>query len=128
MTLLSVYGLADVPPAAALTGVLVGVISGCALVALIPFGPAVMHRLLELNALCPTSSSGGGATFSFGVGGTPLPGFVPPTPPPGFFGASPPPGAFEFDFSSGPAGPVATGCTEMYWMFGDGAVVLDDIA
>jgi len=65
-----------------------------------------MHRLLELNALCPTSSSGGGAIFSFGVGGTPPPGFVPPTPPPGFLGASPPPGAFEFDFSSGPAGPV----------------------
>ena len=75
-------------PTAALAGVMVGAISGCALLVLIPFGPALMHRLTELNALCP------GGTISFGPGASPPPGLTPPpgvTPPPG---ALPPPGSF----------------------------------
>ena len=82
-------------PSAVLAGVVVGAISGCALVALIPFGPAVMHRLLELSTLCPD-----GGSFSFGTGTTPPPGVL--TPSPGSF--APPPGAFVP--LSGPAGLV----------------------
>ena len=80
-------------PSAALAGVMVGAISGCALVALIPFGPAVMHRLTELSSLCPD-----GGSFSIGPGASPPPGAV--TPPPGAF--APPPG--DFGTSSGPVG------------------------
>jgi len=85
---------------ATLAGVLVGAISGCATIALIPFGPAVMHRLQELSTLCPDGASfSGGGSFHFSLGATPPPGFVPPTPPPGFF-PSPPPGAFAPPFGS----------------------------
>ena len=81
-------------PSAALAGVVVGAISGCAVVALIPFGPAMMHRLMELTTLCPDGGSfGGGGSFGFGSGTSPPPGFL--TPPPG---ALTPP--------SGPAGLV----------------------
>jgi len=82
-------------PSAALAGVLVGAISGCAMVALIPFGSALMHRLLELNTLCPD-----GGSFSFGTGASPPPGLG--TPPPGAL--EPPPGVFTPQ--SGPGGLV----------------------
>src|SRR2546423_4857554 len=77
---------------ATLSGVLVGVIAGCALLALIPFAATASHRQEELTAQCP-----GGGSVSFGGSfnfGTPPPGVVIPTPPPGFFTTSPPPVAF----------------------------------
>jgi hypothetical protein len=97
-------------PDATLAGLLVGVISGCALVVLLPLIPGVEHRFQELTALCPdTGAFSGGGSFSFGFGPTPPPGFVMPTPPPeAFFApppggfATPPPGAFVF----GPTGVV----------------------
>ena len=88
-------------PSAALAGVVVGAISGCAVVALVPFGPAMMHRLMELTTLCPDGGSfGGGGSFGFGSGTSPPPGFL--TPPPGAL--APPPGALTPP--SGPAGLV----------------------
>ena len=85
-------------------GLLVGVISGCALVVLLPLIPGVEHRFQELSALCPGPAFSGGGSFSFNFG-SPPPGF--PTPPPEFFAtpppggfATPPPGAFVF----GPTG------------------------
>lgn len=90
-------------PNATLAGLLVGVIGGCALVALLPFLPAVEHRFQELSSLCPQPAVlGGGGSFSFNFGPTPPPGvFVIPTPPPKAF-ATPPPGAFATP--SGPGG------------------------
>jgi hypothetical protein len=77
---------------ATLSGVLVGVIAGSALLALIPFAATATHRLEELTAECPDGGAFGfGGSFTFG---TPPPGVVIPTPPPGFFATSPPPGAF----------------------------------
>jgi hypothetical protein len=74
---------------AALAGLLVGVLGGCALLALIPFAPSIGQRVQDLMALCP----GAGGSFSFDLGPTPPPGVVLATPPPGFFTTSPPPGA-----------------------------------
>jgi hypothetical protein len=74
---------------AALAGLLVGVLGGCALLALIPFAPSIGQRIQDLMALCP----GAGGSFSFDLGPTPPPGVVLATPPPGFFTTSPPPGA-----------------------------------
>ena len=74
---------------AALAGLLVGVLGGCALLALIPFAPSIGRRIQDLMALCP----GAGGPFSFDLGGTPPPGVILATPPPGFFTTSPPPGA-----------------------------------
>jgi hypothetical protein len=85
-------------PSAVLAGVMVGAISGLALLALIPFGPAIMHRVLELSNLCPD-----GGSFSFGTGASPPPGVG--TPPPGAF--EPPAGAFASP--SGPGGLVLQG-------------------
>ena len=86
-------------PSAALAGVVVGAISGCAVLALIPFGPAMMHRLMELTTLCADGGSfGGGGSFGFGT--SPPPGFL--TPPPGAL--APPPGALTPP--PGPAGLV----------------------
>jgi hypothetical protein len=77
-----------------LAGLLVGVISGCALVVLLPLIPGVEHRFHELSTLCPdTGSFSTGGSFSFNFGPTPPPGVVIPTPPPEFF-ATPPAGAF----------------------------------
>jgi len=77
---------------AVLTGLLVGAISGCALVALIPFLRSVNHRIEALTARCPQSSSfTDSGSFSFSRGPTPPPGFTAPTPPPGP-GVTPPPG------------------------------------
>jgi len=73
-------------PAPVLAGLLVGVLGGCALLALVPLMPTVYHRIQELTALCPQ-------TGSFGGGGSP--------PPPGVL-ASPPPEAFQ----GPPAGPM----------------------
>jgi hypothetical protein len=85
---------------AALTGLLVATISGCALVAMIPFVPSLRDRVDVLTARCPgTSSFTSTRSFSFSLP-TPPPGFVPPTPPPGFF-ATPPAG-----LGSPPAGAV----------------------
>src|SRR5712691_716042 len=75
---------------ATLSGVLVCVIAGCALLVLIPFAATATHRLEDLTAQCPnTGSISFARSFSFG---TPPPGAI-PTPPPDFF-TSPPPGAF----------------------------------
>src|SRR2546421_10393633 len=74
---------------AALAGLLVGVLGGCALLALIPLAPSIGQRIQDLMALCP----GAGGSFSFDLGPTPPPGVILPTPPPGFFTTSPPPGA-----------------------------------
>ena len=74
---------------AALAGLLVGVLGGCALLALIPFAPSIGRRIQDLMALCP----GAGGSFSFDLGSTPPPGVTLATPPPGFFTTSPPPGA-----------------------------------
>jgi hypothetical protein len=77
---------------ATLSGVLVGVIAGFALLALIPFASTTTHRLEDLTAQCP---DGGAFSFSGSFNfGTPPPGVVIPTPPPGFFTISPPPGVF----------------------------------
>jgi hypothetical protein len=76
---------------ATLSGVLVGVIAGCALLVFIPFAATATHRLEDLTAQCPnTGSFSFGRSFSFG---TSPPGVVIETPPPGFF-TSPPPEAF----------------------------------
>jgi hypothetical protein len=61
--------------AAALAGLLVGVLGGCALLALIPFAPGVDQRIRELMALCPD-----GGSFSFGTSAPP-PGALEPPPP-----------------------------------------------
>lgn len=61
-------------PNPALAGLLVGVLGGCALLALIPFAPSVSHRTQELMALCPE-------TGSFGGGGSPPPGVFQAPPP-----------------------------------------------
>jgi hypothetical protein len=60
---------------AALAGLLVGALGGCALLALIPFAPSVGQRIQELMALCPD-----GGSFSFG-GSAPPPGVLQPPPP-----------------------------------------------
>src|ERR1700686_1107082 len=57
---------------AALAGLLVGVLGGCALLALIPFAPSVGQRIKDLTALCP-----GGVLF----GSAPPPGALQPPPP-----------------------------------------------
>src|ERR1700730_763083 len=74
---------------ATLAGLVVGVLGGCALLALIPFAASVGQRIQDLMALCP----GAGGSFSFDLGPTPPPGVTLATPPPGFFTTSPPPGA-----------------------------------
>jgi hypothetical protein len=80
-------------PDPTLSGLLVGVLGGCALVVLLPFVPSVEHRFQELAAVCPGPALSGGGSFSFNFGPTPPPGVLIPTPPPEFF-ATPPPGAF----------------------------------
>lgn len=81
----------DVRTEPLLAGVLVGGLSGCALVALLLYGASIGHRVEQLSSLCPDVGS-----ISFGS-----------TPPPGAL-LSPPPG-----FSSGPpsfgTAPGATG-------------------
>jgi hypothetical protein len=74
---------------AALAGLLVGVLGGCALLALIPFAPSIGQRIQDLTALCP----GAGGSFSFDLGPTSPPGVILATPPPGLFTTSLPPGA-----------------------------------
>lgn len=97
-----------VNPDAALSGLLVGAISGCALIALILLMPALTHRTQALASICPdVSGFGGPLSFNFG---TPPPGFVMPTLPPGVptppagFIETPPPGAIVF--GSGGFGPT----------------------
>ncbi|MEA2633526.1 MAG: hypothetical protein QOH92_293 [Chloroflexota bacterium] len=53
---------------AALAGLLVGVLGGCALLGLIPFAPSIGQRIQDLMALCPAGA---------------------------LFGSAPPPGAFQ---------------------------------
>jgi hypothetical protein len=62
-------------PTPALAGLLVGVLGGCALLALIPFAPSIGQRIQELMALCPD-----GGSFSFG-GSAPPPGVLQAPPP-----------------------------------------------
>src|SRR2546423_8358802 len=53
---------------ATLSGVLVGVIAGCALLALIPFAATASHRQEELTAQCPGGGSVSfGGSFNFGT-------------------------------------------------------------
>lgn len=77
-------------PAPSLAGLVVGVLGGCALLALIPLMPSVFQRIQELSSLCPDS-------VSFGFGG--------PTPPPGTI-ATPPPELFAGP-PSGPTGALS---------------------
>jgi len=74
-----------------LAGLLLGAVSGCALLLMIPFAPAVIHRLADLSTLCPGGGIGSG-----------------PTPPPGV-SLTPPPNALAQPFASsgGTAGYVA---------------------
>src|SRR6202035_57242 len=60
---------------ATLAGLVVGVLGGCALLALIPFAASVGQRIQDLMALCPD-----GGSFSFG-GSAPPPGVLQPPPP-----------------------------------------------
>jgi hypothetical protein len=92
---------------ATISGVLVGLTAGCALIAFIPFIPAGTQRLQELNARCPAGISSGGGSFSFSFGPTPPPGVVIPTPPPSLFSTLPPPEAFASP-PPGLAGVVST--------------------
>jgi hypothetical protein len=66
-------------PSAALAGLLVGVLGGCALLALIPFAPSIGQRIQDLMVLCPD-------TGSFGGGGSPPPQGALEPPPPGALG------------------------------------------
>jgi hypothetical protein len=87
---------------------LVGVISGSALVVLLGLIPGVEHRFQELTTLCPdTGSSNTGGFFSFSFG-SPPPGVAIPTPPPEAF-ATPPPGALAFSAGSVGMGGVLVG-------------------
>jgi len=70
---------------AALAGLLVGVLGGCALLALIPFAPSVSRRLNDLMVLRP-----GGALF----GSAPPPGALQPPSPEAL---GPPTGAAVFN-------------------------------
>lgn len=84
---------------ALLAGLVVGAISGCALVATTPFISRATQRLQDLSASCPQTQSFT-QSFFFHFGPTPPPGAF-ATPPSGFFGETPPggfptppPGAF----------------------------------
>ena len=76
-------------PDPTLAGLLVGVLGGCALIAVLPFIPSVGHRFQEIASACGGSSS----SFFFGFG-SPPPGFVFGSPPPGFVMPTPLPEAF----------------------------------
>jgi hypothetical protein len=110
-------------PHPALAGLLVGVLGGCALLALIPFMPSVYNRTQDLASVCPGTGSFGGGSFSFNIGPTPPPGVELPTPPPGFFTTSPPPEAFGAP-PTGPLGVVATAIGMLFTIsFGTGLAV-----
>jgi hypothetical protein len=74
-------------PDPTLAGLLVGVLGGCALIAVLPFVLSVADRFQEIASACAGSTS----SFFFGFG-SPPPGFVFGSPPPGF--PTPPPEAF----------------------------------
>lgn len=76
---------------AVLAGLLVGAISGCALVATTPFISQATQRAQQLSAACPQAQAFA-RSFFFSIGPTPPPGFFGETPPPAFFGKTPPPG------------------------------------
>jgi hypothetical protein len=76
---------------AVLAGLLVGAISGCALVATTAFISRATQRAQELSAACPQAQAFA-RSFFFSIGPTPPPAFFGETPPPGLF--SPPPGPF----------------------------------
>lgn len=98
---------------AALSGLVVGMVGGCAVLASLPFSSAMQQRLEQLSAVCPTTSGFGGGVYSFQLGanppafiqGTPPPGVEVPTPPPGGFTLSPDGGAVSLSLS-GPVGTV----------------------
>jgi hypothetical protein len=78
---------------AALSGLLVGVLSGCALLAFLAFTPAIHQRMLEASGHCPAPNPFQAGIYVFRLGATPPPGLI-PSPPPGAFAGSPPPGFF----------------------------------
>ena len=94
----------DPAPDPTLAGLLVGVLSGCALIMLLAVMPRIGHTFQDLASTC----SGPGATYFFSFGSTP-PGFVFGSPPPGFVMPTPPPEALitppaeAFNPPSGPA-------------------------
>lgn len=74
---------------AVLAGLLVGAISGCALVATTPFISRATQRLQDLSAACPQTRE---FTRSFFFRFAPPPPGGLSSPPAGFFGETPPPG------------------------------------
>ena len=85
---------------AALSGLVVGVVGGCALLASLPFTAAMQQRFEQLSAVCPPTSGFGGGVYSFQLGTTP-PAFIQGTPPPGAEVPTPPPGGFSFSPTGG---------------------------
>src|SRR5256714_5757 len=59
------------PVLAALSGLVVGVLGGCALLASLPFTAAMQQRFEQLSAVCPPTSGFGGGVYSFQLGTTP---------------------------------------------------------
>jgi hypothetical protein len=92
---------------AALAGLVVGVVSGCAVLASLLFTDAMQQRFEQLSAVCPPTSGFRGGVYAFQLGttppafiqGTPPPGVVPPTPPPEGFTLSPAGGTVSISFS-----------------------------
>ena len=76
---------------AALSGLVVGMVGGCAVLASLPFTGAMQQRLEQLGAVCPPTSGFGGGVYAFQLGTTP-PAFIQGTPPPGVVVPTPPPG------------------------------------
>jgi hypothetical protein len=73
---------------AALSGLLVGALGACAVLATLAAAPAIHARLLEASAQCPAPNPFHGGAYSFQVGATPPPGLI-PSPSPGGFSGSP---------------------------------------
>jgi hypothetical protein len=96
---------------AALAGLVVGVVSGCAVLASLPFTDAMQQRFEKLSAVCPSTSGFGGGVYSFQLGTTP-PAFIQGTPPPGVV-LTPPPEGFTLSPGGGSvslsfSGPMGT--------------------
>jgi hypothetical protein len=86
---------------AALSGLLLGGLGGCAVLASLAAAPAVHQRLVQAGEHCPVPNPFNGGVYSFQVGMTPPPGLI-PSPPPGSVTSSPQP-AFSAGFSGGSA-------------------------
>jgi hypothetical protein len=84
---------------AALSGLLLGALGGCAVLASLAAAPGVHQRLLEASAQCPAPNPFHGGVYSFQVGMTPPPGLI-LSPSPGSVPSSPQP-AFSAGVSGG---------------------------